>query len=197
MKRICPKAISKSRHKVLGSVPPDWVTGTACGYDEKTQTPNSTHRVHSRIPNETELISGSWSSDAGSPGEQQLRRREHQHRARGLRVVRGPRRVLGRRAGAVWAQQGGDRHLIMWGIYNNIYCQVDYLHGSWWPKLSDLMDFGIPCYRHVYNDLIWMNELFNSISDCNVWSVLLCLMVALKKWLNLLCIAWMDSWHIS
>ena len=38
---------------------------------------------------------------------------------------------------------------------------MDYLHGSWWPKLSDLMDFGIPCYRHVfiYNKLL--NDLFH------------------------------------
>ena len=54
------------------------------------------------------MFLGSRSQDAGSPGEQQLRRREHQHRARGLGVVRGPRRVLGRRAGAVRAQQGGE-----------------------------------------------------------------------------------------
>ena len=41
---VCETYLSKSHSRQsLGSVPPDWVTGTACGYDEKTQTPNSTH----------------------------------------------------------------------------------------------------------------------------------------------------------
>ena len=26
---------------------------------------------------------------------------------------------------------------------------VDYLHGSWWPKMEDLREMGIPCYRCI------------------------------------------------
>jgi len=37
--------------------------------------------------------------------------------------------------------------------------KVDYLHGSWWPKLSDLMDFGIPCYRFMQRpgEVVYIN----------------------------------------
>jgi len=37
--------------------------------------------------------------------------------------------------------------------------KVDYLHGSWWPKLSDLMEFGIPTYRFMQRpgEVVWIN----------------------------------------
>lgn len=43
---------------------------------------------------------------------------------------------------------------------------VSYLHGSWWPPLSDLHKHGIPTYRFIQRpgDLVWVNsgeELFN------------------------------------
>ena len=53
------------------------------------------------------LMSGSRSPNTRTPGEQQLRGCQHQHRPRGQRVVRCPRRVLGGAPGAVRAQQGG------------------------------------------------------------------------------------------
>ena len=35
-------------------------------------------------------------------------------------------------------------------------CQVDYLHGSWWPKMEDLREMGIPCYRFlIYTSTRW------------------------------------------
>ena len=35
-------------------------------------------------------------------------------------------------------------------------CQVDYLHGSWWPKMEDLREMGIPCYRFlIYRCTRW------------------------------------------
>ena len=36
---------------------------------------------------------------------------------------------------------------------------MDYLHGSWWPKLSDLMEFGIPCYRFMQRpgEVVYIN----------------------------------------
>ena len=37
--------------------------------------------------------------------------------------------------------------------------KVDYLHGSWWPKMSDLMEFNIPCYRFMQRpgEVVWIN----------------------------------------
>jgi len=36
---------------------------------------------------------------------------------------------------------------------------VDYLHGSWWPKMEDLKEMGIPCYRFMQRpgELVWVN----------------------------------------
>jgi histone demethylase len=36
---------------------------------------------------------------------------------------------------------------------------VDYLHGSWWPKMEDLKEMGIPCYRFMQRpgELVWIN----------------------------------------
>jgi len=36
---------------------------------------------------------------------------------------------------------------------------VDYLHGSWWPKMEDLREMGIPCYRFMQRpgELVWVN----------------------------------------
>ena len=36
---------------------------------------------------------------------------------------------------------------------------VDYLHGSWWPKMSDLKEWGIPCYRFMQRagEVVWVN----------------------------------------
>lgn len=36
---------------------------------------------------------------------------------------------------------------------------VDYLHGSWWPKMEDLKEAGIPCYRFMQRpgELVWVN----------------------------------------
>ena len=36
---------------------------------------------------------------------------------------------------------------------------VDYLHGSWWPKMSDLREAGIPFYRFMKRpgELVWVN----------------------------------------
>ena len=43
-------------------------------------------------------------------------------------------------------------------------CQVDYLHGSWWPKMEDLREMGIPCYRFlIYRSTRWPRvKSFNS-----------------------------------
>jgi len=36
---------------------------------------------------------------------------------------------------------------------------VNYLHGSWWPKMEELAEAGIPCYRFMQRpgDLVWVN----------------------------------------
>jgi len=36
---------------------------------------------------------------------------------------------------------------------------VDYLHGSWWPKMEDLLEAEIPCYRFMQRpgELVWVN----------------------------------------
>jgi len=48
-----------------------------------------------------------------------------------------------------------------WGALQEL-CEknnVDYLHGSWWPKMSDLREAGIPCYRFMQRpgELVWVN----------------------------------------
>ena len=53
------------------------------------------------------FISGAPVANPRPPGEQQLCRREHQHRARGLGVVRGAGLLLGRPPGALREEQGG------------------------------------------------------------------------------------------
>jgi len=37
--------------------------------------------------------------------------------------------------------------------------KVDYLHGSWWPKMEDLKEAGIPCYRFMQRpgEVVWVN----------------------------------------
>ena len=50
---------------------------------------------------------GSQIENAGPSGEQQLCRGQHQHRARGLGVVRGARLLLGGPAGTLREEQGG------------------------------------------------------------------------------------------
>ncbi|KAJ6650097.1 Lysine-specific demethylase 6A, partial [Pseudolycoriella hygida] len=36
---------------------------------------------------------------------------------------------------------------------------IDYLHGSWWPNMKDLLDSNIPVYRFIQRpgDLVWVN----------------------------------------
>ena len=48
-----------------------------------------------------------------------------------------------------------------WGALQEL-CEknnVDYLHGSWWPKMSDLREAGIPCYRFMQRpgEVVWVN----------------------------------------
>ena len=48
-----------------------------------------------------------------------------------------------------------------WGALQNLCAKnkVDYLHGSWWPKMEELREAGIPCYRFMQRpgDLVWVN----------------------------------------
>ena len=48
-----------------------------------------------------------------------------------------------------------------WGALQNLCSKndVDYLHGSWWPKMEELREAGIPCYRFMQRpgDLVWVN----------------------------------------
>ncbi|CAG0879731.1 unnamed protein product [Darwinula stevensoni] len=48
-----------------------------------------------------------------------------------------------------------------WGSLHDL-CErngVDYLHGSWWPLLEDMLDEGIPLYRFTQKpgDFVWVN----------------------------------------
>jgi len=48
-----------------------------------------------------------------------------------------------------------------WGALQEL-CEknnVDYLHGSWWPRMDDLRELGIPCYRFMQRpgELVWVN----------------------------------------
>ena len=48
-----------------------------------------------------------------------------------------------------------------WGALQEL-CEknsVDYLHGSWWPKMSDLKEWGLPCYRFMQRagEVVWVN----------------------------------------
>lgn len=48
-----------------------------------------------------------------------------------------------------------------WGALQRL-CQknnVNYLHGSWWPTMSELKSAGIPCYRFMQRpgDMVWVN----------------------------------------
>ncbi len=49
---------------------------------------------------------GAGCAESGPPGEQQFLRREHQHRSRGLRVVRGAGGLLGRAIRALREERG-------------------------------------------------------------------------------------------
>ncbi|CAB3368703.1 Hypothetical predicted protein [Cloeon dipterum] len=49
-----------------------------------------------------------------------------------------------------------------WGSIQQL-CEknkIDYLHGSWWPNLDDLMEANVPVYRFVQRpgDLVWVNS---------------------------------------
>ena len=48
-----------------------------------------------------------------------------------------------------------------WGALQNLCAKnnVDYLHGSWWPKMEEMREAGIPCYRFMQRpgDLVWVN----------------------------------------
>jgi histone demethylase len=48
-----------------------------------------------------------------------------------------------------------------WGALQNLCAKnkVDYLHGSWWPKIEELKEAGIPCYRFMQRpgDVVWVN----------------------------------------
>ena len=48
-----------------------------------------------------------------------------------------------------------------WGALQRLCAKngVDYLHGSWWPKMEELREAGIPCYRFMQRpgDLVWVN----------------------------------------
>ena len=48
-----------------------------------------------------------------------------------------------------------------WGALQRLCSKndVDYLHGSWWPKMEELREAGIPCYRFMQRpgDLVWVN----------------------------------------
>ena len=65
-----------------------------------------------------------------------------------------------------------------WGALQEL-CEknsVDYLHGSWWPKMDDLREAGIPCYRFMQRpgELVWVNtgcvhwvQVRNRNNPCN------------------------------
>jgi hypothetical protein len=53
-----------------------------------------------------DVYEGAGCAESGPPGEQQFLRREHQHRARGLRVVRGAGGLLGRPLRALREERG-------------------------------------------------------------------------------------------
>ncbi|CAB4069479.1 KAE1 [Lepeophtheirus salmonis] len=48
-----------------------------------------------------------------------------------------------------------------WGSIQQMCIEkkVDYLHGSWWPKIDDLVEAGIPTYRFMQKpgDIVWIN----------------------------------------
>ena len=37
---------------------------------------------------------------------------------------------------------------------------INYLHGSWWPSIEDLVEENIPVYRFLQRpgDLVWVNS---------------------------------------
>jgi len=49
-----------------------------------------------------------------------------------------------------------------WGALQELCVKkkVDYLHGSWWPLMSDLMEADIPCFRFMQGpgDMVWVNS---------------------------------------
>jgi histone demethylase len=48
-----------------------------------------------------------------------------------------------------------------WGALQRLCAKnnVNYLHGSWWPRMTELKEAGIPCYRFMQRpgDLVWVN----------------------------------------
>ncbi|PAA79077.1 hypothetical protein BOX15_Mlig018358g1 [Macrostomum lignano] len=68
-----------------------------------------------------------------------------------------------------------------WGALHNLCHRhgVDYLHGSWWPDLTDLAAEGVPVYRFIQRpgDLVWINagtpHWVQAIGWCNniAWNV--------------------------
>ena len=70
-------------------------------------------------------------------------------------MVWGARPVLGTTAGALREEWGAceivKSTIILLKLLPVLItiCQVDYLHGSWWPKMEDLREMGIPCYRFL------------------------------------------------
>ena len=85
-------------------------------------------------------------------------------------MVWGARPVLGTTAGALreeWGACGIVKSTIILFKFLPVLtsiCQVDYLHGSWWPKMEDLREMGIPCYRFlIYTSTRWPRvKSFNS-----------------------------------
>lgn len=66
-----------------------------------------------------------------------------------------------------------------WGKLQNMCAknEVDYLHGSWWPKMDELKEAGIPCYRFMQRpgDLVWVN------AGCVHWVQVIMICVRLRS----------------
>ena len=65
-----------------------------------------------------------------------------------------------------------------WGALQRLCSKndVDYLHGSWWPKMEELREAGIPCYRFMQRpgDLVWVNAGCVHWVQVHMFCILIC-----------------------
>lgn len=111
---------------------------------------------------------GSRQQDPGPPRAQRLLRRQHQHRARRLRVVRRAGGLLGRdeqllrevrRVCRLNASLSRVCECVSQSSSLPCRNNINFLMGSWWPNLEDLYESDVPVYRFIQRpgDLVWLN----------------------------------------